>query len=401
MDPTKRPKREITWPLKFEVESTYGVARASTMTLPHGPVQTPVYMPVGTKAAIKGITYSEMSDLGCEILLSNTYHLGNFPGTEVLDYFGGLHKFKGWNGNILTDSGGFQMVSLLKLANITEAGVEFQSPTDGSMMLLTPEESIRIQNSIGADIMMALDDVTNPLSTPERLEEACHRTTRWIDRCIGAHSPKHPQNLFGIIQGGLDFRLRDISLEGLISKDLPGYAIGGLCGGEAKDEFWRIVLHCTRKLPANKPRYVMGVGYPVDLVVCACLGADMFDCVFPTRTARFGQVFTRQGFLKLNKKSMQNDLTPIDSDCECSTCKLYCKSFLSQGLHHEESVCSLLSVHNVHFLFDTMRRLRQAIVEQRLKEFVKEFMVGWFHSVDSVPGWVVDALLAVDIDIKT
>ena len=178
MEPRKRIKRALEWPLKFTVDSYYHKSRASLMTLPHGDVLTPVYMPVGTKAAIKGITYQEMQDLGCQILLSNTYHLGNYPGAAVLESFGGLHNFEGWNGNILTDSGGFQMVSLLKLAQITEDGVEFQSPTDGSKMLLTPEESIRIQNSIGSDIMMALDDVSNPLSSSERLEEACHRTTR-------------------------------------------------------------------------------------------------------------------------------------------------------------------------------------------------------------------------------
>ena len=400
MDPRKRPKREISWPLKFELISTFKTARASTMTLPHGLVSTPVYMPVGTKAAIKGITYSQMSELGCEILLSNTYHLGNYPGTEVLDHFNGLHSFEGWPGNILTDSGGFQMVSLLKLAKITEDGVEFQSPTDGSLMLLTPEESIRIQNSIGGDIMMALDDVTNPLSSPERLEEACYRTTRWIDRCIEAHNPKNQQNLFGIIQGGLDLRLRDISLEGLISKDLPGYAIGGLCGGEEKDLFWKIVLHCTNKLPANKPRYVMGVGYPVDLVVCVCLGADMFDCVFPTRTARFGQVFTKKGFMKLSKKEMDNDLSPLDAECTCPTCLKYSKSFLSQGFHQEETVCTLLSIHNICFLFNTMKELRKAIISQTLTEYVKNFMENWFGGIQNIPTWVTDALTAVKMDIR-
>lgn len=318
MEPRKRIKRAIEWSLKFRVDASVNRARAAHIDLPHGGVSSPVYMPVGTKASIKGITYNEMKEMGCEILLSNTYHLGNFPGTEVLDHFDGLHNFEGWSGNILTDSGGFQMVSLLKLANITEAGVEFQSPVDGSMMLLTPEESIRIQNSIGGDIMMALDDVVNPMSSPERLEEACHRTNRWIDRCIEGHNPIKNQNLFGIVQGGLDLRLRDISLAGLIPKDLPGYAIGGLCGGEKKDDFWKIVAHCTDKLPWDKPRYVMGVGYPVDLVVCACLGADMFDCVFPTRTARFGQVFTSKGFVKLRREEMKNDLTPIEPGCQCS-----------------------------------------------------------------------------------
>jgi queuine tRNA-ribosyltransferase catalytic subunit len=317
MDPHKRIKRALSWSLSFSIDGHHNKARASTITLPHGPIHSPVYMPVGTKAAIKGITFSEMRSMGCQILLSNTYHLGNYPGTSVLDSFSGLHSFEGWAGNILTDSGGFQMVSLLKLATITEAGVEFLSPVDGRPMLLTPEESIRIQNSIGADIMMALDDVANPLSSPQRLEEACHRTTRWIDRCLEAHNPSRKQNLFGIVQGGLDFRLREISISGLVSKELPGYAIGGLCGGEDKERFWRVVKFCTDRLPWDKPRYLMGVGYPVDLVVCACLGVDMFDCVFPTRTARFGTVFTSKGFLKLRREEMKEDLSPIEEGCLC------------------------------------------------------------------------------------
>ena len=322
MEPHKNPKLIIDWPLKFKVLSNYNKARASVLTLPHGDVNTPVYMPVGTKGTIKGTLYigltsSQMRDLNCHLLLGNTYHLGNYPGVEVLEKYGGLHKFMSWDRNILTDSGGFQMVSLLNLAKITEEGVEFESPVDSSLMLLTPEESMRIQNTIGADIMMALDDVVSPDSTPERIEEACHRTLRWIDRCIGAHSKKDSQNLFGIVQGGLDSRLREICLEGLMSKDLPGYAIGGLSGGEDKEKFWRIVDQCTSRLPEDKPRYLMGVGYPVDLVVCTCLGVDMFDCVFATRTARFGQAMTSQGFLRLKNVEMKDDFRPIDSSCGC------------------------------------------------------------------------------------
>mmetsp|Transcript_3486 Transcript_3486/g.3232 ORF Transcript_3486/g.3232 Transcript_3486/m.3232 type:complete len:358 (+) Transcript_3486:120-1193(+) len=357
-------------------------------------------MPVGTKGAIKGVTFQQMRELGCQILLGNTYHLGNYPGTEVLDNFSGLHNFEGWDRNILTDSGGFQMVSLLKLAQITEEGVEFESPTDGSRMLLTPEESMRIQNSIGADIMMALDDVTNPLSTKERLEEACHRTTRWIDRCILAHNPSKPQNLFGIVQGGLDTSLRDISLEGLISKNLPGYAIGGLAGGEAKEDFWKIVAHCTNKLPWEKPRYLMGVGYPIDLLVCSCLGVDMFDCVFATRTARFGQVFTKKGFLRLRPEEMKSDLSPLDESCNCPTCIKYTKSFLSTLLHKEQTACHLLSIHNIYFLFTLMREIREAIISGELEEYARNFVLEWFNGIENVPSWVKEALTEASISLN-
>ena len=292
------------------------------------------------------------------------------------------------------------MVSLLKLAEIKEEGVEFESPVDGSRMLLTPEESIRIQNSIGADIMMALDDVCNPLSPPERVEEACHRTSRWIDRCISAHNPAKKQNLFGIVQGGLDSRLRDLSLEQLISKDLPGYAIGGLCGGEAKEDFCRVVSQCTAKLPAHKPIYVMGIGYPIDILVCTCLGADMFDCVFATRTARFGQVFTPHGFMKLKPEEMKEDLRPIDSTCSCTTCARYSRAFLSSIAGKDETACNLLSVHNVHFLFELMRSMRAAMAEQRLDQFVREFVVNWYGKLEDVPEWVVSALKQAEISLK-
>ncbi|EKX51466.1 hypothetical protein GUITHDRAFT_85003 [Guillardia theta CCMP2712] len=253
-------------------------------------------MPVGTMAAVKGLTVDELEALDVPIILGNTYHLALRPGTELLDELGGLHDFMGWRRSILTDSGGFQMVSLLKLANITEEGVTFQSPSDGSQMLLTPEKSIQLQNEIGADIIMALDDVVSSTTPdPERVQEAMHRTLRWIDRCIAAHKKPDKQNLFGIVQGGLDLDLRATCCHELIKRNLPGYAIGGLSGGEAKDEFWKVVLCCTKLLPPNKPRYCMGVGYPIDLVVCVALGVDMFDCVYPARTARFGVALTDNG----------------------------------------------------------------------------------------------------------
>ena len=231
-------------------------ARVCKLELPHNTLELPIFMPVGTAAAVKGLTVEEMEALDVPLILGNTYHLALRPTTELLDECGGLHKFMGWRRAMLTDSGGFQMVSLLKLANITEEGVTFQSPSDGSKMLLTPEKSMQLQNEIGADIMMALDDVVSS-TTPshERVEEAMQRTLRWIDRCIAAHKRPQSQNLFGIVQGGLDLDLRAKCCEELVKRDLPGYAIGGLSGGEAKDEFWRVVYGCTQRLPACKPRY--------------------------------------------------------------------------------------------------------------------------------------------------
>eukprot|EP01095_Lingulamoeba_sp_RSL-Kostka_P006277 TRINITY_DN1963_c0_g1_i1.p1 TRINITY_DN1963_c0_g1~~TRINITY_DN1963_c0_g1_i1.p1 ORF type:complete len:305 (-),score=109.28 TRINITY_DN1963_c0_g1_i1:661-1575(-) len=276
--------------LHFEILGEWNRARASKLTLPHATCNTPIFMPVGTQGTIKGLTSEQIKELNCGIILGNTYHLGNRPGIDVMNKVGGLHKFMNYNGNILTDSGGFQMVSLLKLAHITEEGVKFKSPHDGTEMMLTPEESMRVQNAIGADIMMALDDVVHSTTTGERLEEAMYRTLRWIDRCIEAHKRPKVQNLFGIVQGGLNADLRSICLREMKKRtQLPGFAIGGLSGGESKDKFWRIVEQCTRPLdqetgieeglPRNKPRYLMGVGYAVDLVVCTSLGVDMFDCV--------------------------------------------------------------------------------------------------------------------------
>ena len=262
--------------LTYTLHEQDGRARAATLQLPHGEVQTPVFMPVGTQGTIKGLLAEEVSALGPRIILGNTYHLANRPSTEVLDACGGLHKFMNWEHNILTDSGGFQMVSLLKLAKINEEGVEFEDPKNpGSKMLLTPEESVRTQNSIHSDIMMVLDDVVSSMEGDKaRVAEACDRTTRWLDRCIGAHKRPESQNLFAIVQGGLHEDLRVKSLNDLKQRfdSVPGYAIGGLSGGEAKDQFWRVVAQCTDEekdgLPRLKPRYCMGVGYSLDIVVC-------------------------------------------------------------------------------------------------------------------------------------
>ncbi|ETV99775.1 queuine tRNA-ribosyltransferase, variant [Aphanomyces invadans] len=307
--------------LKLDVLHTHDRARACDLHLPHGTVHTPIFMPVGTQGTIKGITAEQMAlpPIDCKILLANTYHLALRPGTELLKDVGGLHDFMGWQRNILTDSGGFQMVSLLELAQITEVGVEFQSPVDGTTMLLTPEMSITHQNNIGADIIMALDDVApSTIQDDARFLEATERTLRWIDRCIAAHKRPESQNLFGIVQGGLDTKpggLRERCIQGLIDRNLPGYAIGGLAGGEDKTSFWTVVALCAERLPANKPRYLMGVGYPVDLVVCSALGVDMFDCVYPTRTGRFGTAITPKVFRRWNGTGSSMPAATLCRDC--------------------------------------------------------------------------------------
>ena len=286
--------------LTFEVLSRFNRARVARMVLPHFVCETPMFMPVGTQGSVKGLTSQQLETLGCQVILGNTYHLENRPGSELVASAGGMHAFMNWRRGMLTDSGGFQMVSLLHLAEITEQGVTFQSPVDGAPMLLTPEHSIGIQNRIGADIIMALDDVVPALeASAARFEEAAHRTLRWIDRCVAAHARPSEQSLFGIVQGGTDARLRQLCLEGLVSRDLPGYAIGGLVGGEDKAAFWRTVAQCAAALPPGKPRYVMGVGYPLDIVVCSALGADMYDSVYPTRTGRFGTALVPEGTLRL------------------------------------------------------------------------------------------------------
>eukprot|EP01031_Cornospumella_fuschlensis_P038066 gene38066-46250_t len=417
--------------LKLDVHATVGRARAGTLHLPHGPVRTPVFMPVGTKGTIKGLTSQQITsdDLDPDIILGNTYHLASQPGTELLDSQHGLHHFMRWPRNLLTDSGGFQMVSLLKLAEITEQGVRFLHPDDGKPMLLTPEESIKCQNEIGADIIMQLDDVVSSVHVGvERFEEATHRSIRWLDRCIAAHKNPHRQNLFAIIQGGLDVTpggLREICLQEMVKRDTPGYAIGGLAGGEDKDTFWRVVEHSARHLPDTKPKYLMGVGYPVDLVVAVALGVDMFDCVYPTRTARFGVAFTPYGGVRLKSKNYTQAAVHI---------------LLKEG---SPLAAQLLTKHNLHYLMTLMRTMRSSIMEgeEVYKKFLSQFFFDMFvkgvegvendaaatadDAVDigkkrgreeedatdavqdelkeapkkAIPAWIIDALNAVSIDI--
>ncbi|KAI9489642.1 tRNA-guanine(15) transglycosylase-like protein [Zychaea mexicana] len=375
-------------------------AKASLLTLPHGPVNTPVFMPVGTQGTLKGLTPQQLSDLNCQIMLNNTYHLGLKPGQETLDRVGGAHKFQKWNRNLLTDSGGFQMVSLLKLAKITEEGVQFASPHDGSLMMLTPEHSMSLQNSIGADIMMQLDDVISSLTTGPRVEEAMWRSIRWLDRCIDAHKNQDQQNLFAIIQGGLNTDLRRKCVEEMVKRDTPGYAVGGLSGGEEKDVFWRIVTLCTDLLPKTKPIYCMGVGYAEDLVVCVALGVDMFDCVYPTRTARFGNALTMKGILSLKSGKFANDFGPLEEGCDCPTCQNYTRSYVHLVATKDTVGCHLVSVHNVAFQLRLMRQMREAIIKDEFPAFVVKFFANYFGGDKSrYPEWAVNALQSVGVDL--
>lgn len=388
--------------LQFDVIATCNTSRARTslMKLPHYTVETPVFMPVGTKGSVKSLLPEQMEEINCQIILGNTYHLGLRPGTELLIKAKGLHNFMGWNRALLTDSGGFQMVSLLHMADIDEQGVNFQSPYDGTKSLLTPEKSIQIQNAIGADIIMQLDDVVPTTSKDqERMEEATYRTTRWLDRCLSAHENPEKQNIFPIVQGGLIEHLRKLSASLHLERKVNGFAIGGLSGGEAKDDFWKMVLMSTQMLPCNKPKYVMGVGFAVDLVVCVALGADMFDCVFPTRTARFGCALISSGQISLKHKKHKFDFGPIDKDCICSTCKSYSRAYLHQIVSMETVSCSLLSVHNLTYQMQLMKSIRDNIKENKFPEFVRKFMLD-MYPCKNYPQWVIDALHSVNIELS-
>jgi tRNA-guanine transglycosylase len=397
-------KRKLEKPLQLEIVARFNKARACKLTLPHAEVETPVYMPVGTKAAMKGLLSCDMERMGCRLMLSNTYHLTLQPGEEFIDEeYKGVHGYMNWNNNLLTDSGGFQMVSLAELSERSEQGVEFVSHIEGDKrkIMLTPEKSIEIQNKLGADIIMALDDVIKPTSNDDDLKDACERTLRWIDRCINAHSRKDVQNLFGIVQGGLDLEMRKYCTVEMIKRDLPGYAIGGLAGGEKKDDFWKVVDTCTEYLPEDKPRYLMGVGYPIDLVVCSLLGVDMFDCVFATRTARFGTAFTHKGFHKLKSEKNKFDFGPIEKDCGCEVCLNYTRSYFYLMLNKNPRAVNLISYHNVHYLLDLMKKLRASIIQgdKAVNTFVSKFITD-LYSDFNYPVWVYEALTKAGIDTE-
>ena len=349
-------------------------ARRGRVNTPHGPIETPVFMPVGTAGTVKAMKPEEVRDMGAQIILGNTYHLYLRPGHEVVKAAGGLHKFMNWERAILTDSGGFQVVSLGAMRKISEEGVEFRSHIDGSKHMLSPEKSMEIQNALGSDIMMAFDECAPYPADRNYVKNSLERTTRWLKRCKEYHKNTEQQSLFGIMQGGMYKDLRKQSAEEIVELDLPGYAIGGLSVGEPKEIMYEVMDDCVDYLPADKPRYLMGVGSPDCLFEGVERGIDMFDCVLPTRIARHGMAMTSQGRVNIKNAKYERDFTPLDPNCDCYTCRNYSKAYLRHLFKSDEILSSMLmTTHNLHFLVNTMAGIRKAIEEDRFLEYKKEF----------------------------
>ena len=363
-------------PIKYTLEAKDGNARAGVIETPHGKIETPVFMPVGTQATVKAMTKEELETIQSQIILGNTYHLYLRPGDKLVNDFGGLHKFMNWDKPILTDSGGFQVFSLGELRKIKEEGVHFRSHLDGSKHFLSPEKSIEIQNNLGSDIMMVLDECPPGMSSREYLIPSIERTTRWAKRCVDANRNKDRQGLFAIVQGGIYEDLRDKSFEELsqYDDDFSGYAVGGLAVGEPREDMYRILHYSTPKLPENKPRYLMGVGEPLDMLEAVESGIDMMDCVHPTRIGRHGTVFTKYGRLVIKNQSYYRDDRPLD-ECDCYVCKNYTRAYIRHLFKAEEILGQRLATyHNLHFLIKLMDNARKAIKEGKFKEYKEEFI---------------------------
>lgn len=357
-------------------------ARLGRLHTPHGIIETPIFMPVGTQATVKSMTPEELKEIGSQIILSNTYHLYMRPGHELIKKAGGLHEFMNWDKPILTDSGGFQVFSLGPLRKIKEEGVEFRSHLDGSKHFLTPEKAMEIQNALGSDIMMAFDECAPYPADREYVKNSLERTTRWLKRCKDAHNNTDKQALFGIIQGGMYKDLREQSAKEITSIDLPGYAIGGLSVGEPKPLMYDVLEHTTPFMPKDKPRYLMGVGSPDDLVEGVIRGVDMFDCVLPTRIARNGTAMTSQGKVVVRNAAYAEDFTPLDPECDCYACKNYSRAYIRHLVKANEILgARLITTHNLHFLLNLMKQIRQAIMEDRLLDFRNEFFAKYGYEI--------------------
>jgi queuine tRNA-ribosyltransferase len=337
-------------------------ARRGRIHTGHGVIETPVFMPVGTLGTVKSVTPAQLEDMGAEIILGNTYHLYLRPGVEVVEALGGLHRMAGWSRPILTDSGGFQVFSLRDTAKIAEDGVTFRSHLDGSKHLLTPERAIAIQEALGSDIMMAFDECPPADADPARVRRAMERTTRWARRCVDART-REDNALFGIVQGGVNAELRQASAKAITQLPCEGFALGGLSVGETRELTWASVAQAAPLLPASKPRYLMGVGTPEDLLTCVGHGIDMFDCVLPTRNARNARVMTRDGDINLRNARFRLDARPIDADCSCYACTGFSRGYL-RHLHKAKEIlfATLASIHNLHFLITLMKEAQTAIV---------------------------------------
>lgn len=363
-------------PIKYELIKTCKQtgARLGRVTTPHGSFETPVFMPVGTLATVKTISPEELTEMGANIILSNTYHLWLRPGEDIIEEAGGLHKFMNWDGSILTDSGGFQVFSLSDLRQIEEEGVHFRNHINGDKLFLSPEKATHIQNSLGSDIMMAFDECPPYPAEYDYMKKSVERTSRWAERCLQAHKRPNDQGLFGIVQGGEYEELRRQSANDLVSLDFPGYAIGGLSVGEPKDVMNRVLEFTTPMLPSNKARYLMGVGSPDALIDGAIRGVDMFDCVLPTRIARNGTCMTSTGRLVVRNAKFARDFGPIDENCDCHVCKNYSRAYIRHLVKCNETFgFRLTSYHNLYFLLKLMEQVRQAIREDRLGDFKEEF----------------------------
>ncbi|MEG1823734.1 MAG: tRNA guanosine(34) transglycosylase Tgt [Cloacibacillus sp.] len=349
-------------------------ARAGEFTTPHGVIKTPVFMPVGTQATVKSMTPPELEEMGAQIILGNTYHLNMRPGEDIVAEAGGLHRFMGWNHPILTDSGGFQVFSLSKLNKIGEEGVEFRSHIDGSKHFMRPEDSMAIQEKLGSDIAMAFDECVSLPTTEKYSREAMERTIRWAKRCSDFHS-RTDQALFGIVQGALYEHQRIECIERLEEIGFPGYGIGGLSVGESHAEMYRVLDALSPHMPKAKPRYLMGVGFPTNLVEGVARGIDMFDCVLPTRNGRNGQVLTRLGKMNIKNQGFARDFTPVDPTCGCYVCRNFTRAYLRHLYTAGEMLSArLCSWHNLHFLVNLMHDARAAIIDGRFPAFRRQFM---------------------------
>lgn len=349
-------------------------ARLGRLHTPHGTIDTPVFMPVGTQATVKGMSPEELKNLGAQIILSNTYHLFVRPGHELIREAGGLHRFMNWDRPILTDSGGFQVFSLAENRKITEEGVEFRSHLNGDKLYLSPEVATAVQNALGADIIMAFDECPPYPADYDYVKKSTERTSRWAERCLKAHARPDSQALFGIVQGGMHADLRRQSVQDLTSLDFPGYSIGGLSVGEPKPLMYEMLEETVPLLPTGKPRYLMGVGSPDALVEGSIRGIDMFDCVLPTRIARNGTVMTSRGRLVVRHAKYAGDFAPLDPECSCYACRNYSRAYVRHLIKADEMFgLRLTTIHNLHFLVELMRQIREAIREDRLRDFRDEF----------------------------
>ncbi len=359
--------------MEFRNLATDAKARRNQLEFRRGIIDTPAFMPVGTYGTVKAMTPEALEGMGAQIILGNTFHLWLRPGTEIIQAHGDLHDFTHWQRPILTDSGGFQVYSLGKMRKITEEGVHFRSPVDGAKVFMGPEESMRIQRALGSDIVMIFDECTPYPATFEEAKTSMELSLRWAKRSKEAHGD-NPAALFGIVQGGVYEDLRSASLDGLMEIGFDGFAVGGLSVGEPPEDRWRILDHLCERLPADKPRYLMGVGTPEDIVEAVQRGIDMFDCVIPTRNARNGHLFTHQGVVRIKNACHAKDTAPLDPMCDCYTCRNYSRAYL-RHLHrcHEILGARLNTIHNLYYYQQLMQQLREAIEQQRLTSFVDDF----------------------------